>query len=54
MTDHKIGSRGEWQAAREELLRREKEHTRIGDELAQARRELPWVRVEKEYLLDAR
>ena len=28
MTDHKIGSREEWQAAREELLRREKEHTR--------------------------
>src|SRR5919108_4005775 len=49
MTDHKIGSREEWQAAREELLRREKEHTRIGDELAQQRRELPWVPVEKEY-----
>jgi predicted dithiol-disulfide oxidoreductase (DUF899 family) len=49
MTDHKIASREEWQAARGELLRREKEHTRIGDELAHARRELPWVRVEKEY-----
>jgi predicted dithiol-disulfide oxidoreductase (DUF899 family) len=49
MTDHKIGSREEWQAAREELLRREKEHTRMGDELARQRRELPWVRVEKEY-----
>ena len=34
MTDHKIGSREEWQAAREELLRREKEHTKTGDELA--------------------
>jgi predicted dithiol-disulfide oxidoreductase (DUF899 family) len=52
MTDHKIGSREEWQAAREELLRREKEHTRIGDELARERRELPWVRVEKEYRFD--
>jgi predicted dithiol-disulfide oxidoreductase (DUF899 family) len=52
MTDHRIGSREEWQAASEELLRREKEHTRIGDELAQARRELPWVRVEKEYRFD--
>ncbi len=49
MTDHKIGRREEWQAAREELLRREKEHTRMGDELARQRRELPWVRVEKEY-----
>jgi predicted dithiol-disulfide oxidoreductase (DUF899 family) len=49
MAPQRIGSREEWQAAREELLRREKEHTRIGDELAQLRRELPWVPVEKEY-----
>src|SRR5258705_3499832 len=49
MTDHRIGTREEWQAAREELLRREKEHTRMGDELARQRRELPWVPVEKEY-----
>ena len=49
MTEHKIGSREEWQAAREELLRREKEHTRMGDELARQRRELPWVPVEKDY-----
>ncbi|HEY3050334.1 MAG TPA: DUF899 domain-containing protein [Gaiellaceae bacterium] len=49
MTDHRIGTREEWVAAREQLLVREKEHTRLGDELAQQRRELPWVRVEKEY-----
>jgi predicted dithiol-disulfide oxidoreductase (DUF899 family) len=49
MTEHNIGSREEWQAAREELLQREKEHTRMGDELARQRRELPWVPVEKEY-----
>jgi len=49
MTDHKIASREEWAAAREELLVREKEHTRLADELARQRRELPWVRVEKEY-----
>lgn len=49
MTDHKIGTREEWLAAREKLLGREKEHTRLGDELARQRRELPWVRVEKEY-----
>jgi predicted dithiol-disulfide oxidoreductase (DUF899 family) len=44
-----IGTREEWAAAREELLAREKEHTRLGDELARQRRELPWVRVEKDY-----
>jgi predicted dithiol-disulfide oxidoreductase (DUF899 family) len=49
MADHKIGSREEWQAARDELLGREKEHTRMADELARQRRELPWVVVEKEY-----
>jgi predicted dithiol-disulfide oxidoreductase (DUF899 family) len=52
MTDHKIGAREEWAAARKELLAREKEHTRLGDELARQRRELPWVRVEKEYRFD--
>jgi predicted dithiol-disulfide oxidoreductase (DUF899 family) len=51
MTNHKIGTHEEWLAARE-LLAREKEHTRIGDEIAQQRRELPWVRVEKEYRFD--
>ena len=49
MTDHTIGTREEWLAAREELLKREKEHTRLGDEIAQQRRDLPWVRVEKDY-----
>jgi predicted dithiol-disulfide oxidoreductase (DUF899 family) len=49
MADHKIGSREEWQAARDDLLGREKEHTRMADELARQRRELPWVLVEKEY-----
>jgi predicted dithiol-disulfide oxidoreductase (DUF899 family) len=52
MTDHKIGTREEWLAAREQLLAREKEYTRLGDELARQRRELPWVRVEKEYRFD--
>ena len=52
MTDHRIGTREEWLAERERLLVREKEHTRLGDELAQGRRELPWVRVEKEYRFD--
>jgi predicted dithiol-disulfide oxidoreductase (DUF899 family) len=52
MTEHRIGTREEALAAREQLLVREKEHTRLGDELAQQRRELPWVRVEKEYRFD--
>jgi predicted dithiol-disulfide oxidoreductase (DUF899 family) len=52
MTDHKTGTREEWAAACEELLAREKEHTRLGDELARQRRELPWVPVEKEYRFD--
>jgi predicted dithiol-disulfide oxidoreductase (DUF899 family) len=53
VTDHRIGTREEWALAREALLAREKEHTRLGDELARQRRELPWVRVEKNYRLDA-
>jgi predicted dithiol-disulfide oxidoreductase (DUF899 family) len=52
MTDHKLATREEWAAARSELLAREKEHTRLGDELARQRRHLPWLRVEKEYRLD--
>src|SRR5947199_4171184 len=52
MTNHRIGTREEWLAAREKLLAREKEHTRLGDEIAQQRRELPSVRVEKEYRFD--
>jgi predicted dithiol-disulfide oxidoreductase (DUF899 family) len=52
MTSHKIGTREQWAAAREELLAREKEHTRLGDELARQRRELPWVRVDKDYRFD--
>ena len=52
MSDHEAVSRDVWTAAREELLAREKEHTKLGDELARRRRELPWVRVEKEYRFD--
>ena len=43
-------TREEWLAARGELLAREKELTRRGDQLAAERREiLPWVPIEKEY-----
>jgi predicted dithiol-disulfide oxidoreductase (DUF899 family) len=46
-----VASREEWLAARAALLEREKQHTRMGDELAQQRRELPWVAVDKPYTL---
>jgi predicted dithiol-disulfide oxidoreductase (DUF899 family) len=49
MTDHKVGTREEWLAASRELLAEEKELTRRSDGLARRRRELPWVRIEKEY-----
>ena len=49
MTDHPIATHDEWLAEREELLEREKEYTRLGDELAKLRRELPWLRVDKDY-----
>src|SRR5499425_249209 len=49
MTDHKIGTREEWLAARLELLDAEKALTRRSDELARWRQDLPWVRIDKEY-----
>jgi predicted dithiol-disulfide oxidoreductase (DUF899 family) len=52
MTEHRIATQEEWKAERDELLKQEKELTRRGDELARKRRELPWVRVEKEYRFD--
>jgi predicted dithiol-disulfide oxidoreductase (DUF899 family) len=52
MTTHRIGTPEEHLAARLKLLEAEKELTRRGDELARQRRELPWVRVEKEYVFD--
>jgi predicted dithiol-disulfide oxidoreductase (DUF899 family) len=49
MTEHEVGTREEWQAARTALLEREKDLTRRSDELARERRELPWVRMDKDY-----
>jgi predicted dithiol-disulfide oxidoreductase (DUF899 family) len=49
MPEHRIGTQEEWRAERDALLREEKELTRRSDELAAARRGLPWVRVEKDY-----
>lgn len=51
MTDsHPIVSRQDWIAARKQLLAREKDFTRARDQLAAARRNLPWERVEKRYV----
>ena len=49
MTQRKVGTQEEWQAARDELLAEEKELTRRNDELGRRRRELPWVPVEEDY-----
>ena len=49
MAKHKVATREEWQATRDELLAQEKELTRRSDQLAAARRALPWVPIEKEY-----
>ena len=49
MATHTTATRAQWLAARIELLEAEKELTRRSDQLAQRRRELPWVRIEKQY-----
>jgi predicted dithiol-disulfide oxidoreductase (DUF899 family) len=48
----KVVSPKEWLAARIELLKKEKEFTRLRDELSKQRRELPWEKVEKSYVFD--
>jgi predicted dithiol-disulfide oxidoreductase (DUF899 family) len=53
MTTPRIVSHEEWLKARKAFLAKEKEFTRARDELAQQRRELPWVKVEKPYTFDA-
>jgi len=52
LTTREIVSRSDWLAAREQLLAREKELTRQYDAVAAARRALPWVKVETNYLFD--
>src|SRR6266700_2239181 len=48
----KVVSQSEWLAARKDLLTEEKEFTRRRDALSAKRRELPWVKVEKNYVFD--
>jgi predicted dithiol-disulfide oxidoreductase (DUF899 family) len=49
MPEHRVATQQEWQAERDELLAKEKELTRLSDALAERRRQLPWVPVEKDY-----
>jgi predicted dithiol-disulfide oxidoreductase (DUF899 family) len=49
MSEHTVGTREEWVAARAGLLEREKALTRENDEISRLRRELPWVLVDKDY-----
>jgi predicted dithiol-disulfide oxidoreductase (DUF899 family) len=52
ISDHEIVSPETWIARRKELLQKEKEFTRLGDQLSAEKRRLPWVRVEKPYVFD--
>src|SRR5690349_2163055 len=52
MENHPVASHLEWVEARKRLLAKEKEFTRLRDELSRERRALPWERVEKNYVFD--
>jgi predicted dithiol-disulfide oxidoreductase (DUF899 family) len=48
-----VVSQEQWTAARKQLLAKEKEFTRLRDELSQERRKLPWVRIDKGYVFES-
>jgi predicted dithiol-disulfide oxidoreductase (DUF899 family) len=52
LTEHEVVTHDEWSEARRALLIKEKELTRLRDELSRERRRLPWERVEKEYVFE--
>ena len=52
MEGHRTVSRDQWIEERRALLAREKEFTRLRDQLSRQRRELPWVRVDKDYVFE--
>ena len=52
MSDHTIGTRDEWQAARDDLAKLEAEQAELARKVTEQRRQLPWVPVEKEYVFD--
>jgi len=49
---HRVVSRDEWLAARKALLDKEKTFTRLRDDLSRQRRDLPWVKIEKQYVFE--
>lgn len=49
---HRTATRNEWLKLRLDLLKAEKEHTRRGDELAQKRQDLPWVKIDRTYMFE--
>ncbi len=50
--NHPVVSHDEWLAARKAFLTKEKEFTRLRDDLSRQRRELPWEKVEKRYVFE--
>lgn len=50
--NHPVVSPAEWLASRKELLQKEKDFTRLRDELSARRRQLPWVKMDKNYVFD--
>jgi predicted dithiol-disulfide oxidoreductase (DUF899 family) len=52
MPEQTIGTREEWQAARDELAKLEAEQAELSQRVTEQRRQLPWVPVEKEYVFD--
>ena len=52
MSEHTTGTREQWRIARDELAKLEAEQAELNEKVKQKRRELPWVRVEKEYVFD--
>jgi predicted dithiol-disulfide oxidoreductase (DUF899 family) len=52
MMHNRIVTRDEWLTARKALLAKEKELTRLRDQVGAERRELPWVRVDKQYVFE--
>jgi predicted dithiol-disulfide oxidoreductase (DUF899 family) len=52
MAGNRIGTRDQWQAARDELAKLEAEHAQLNEEIKKKRLALPWVPVEKEYEFD--
>jgi predicted dithiol-disulfide oxidoreductase (DUF899 family) len=52
VNDHRVVSHDDWIEARKELLAKEKEFTRLRDEMTSRQRALPWEEVEKEYAFE--